>query len=194
MNSEFNNNWDTIKEATALIVGVGGLGSFVAMELTRLGFRKLILVDPDRVSKENLTRQILYSRRDIGSSKVTVAKKVLKEINPNIEIEIVNGTFNKINANALVRKTDLVFDCSDNFETKILLNRVCFYNKRPLISAGVYVWEGWVTTFPFYREDIDQYPCLECLFGELKKEERKNGKVIEDIFYSALLILFTKCR
>ena len=86
---------------------------------------------------------------------------------------------------------DLIIDCSDNFETKILLNRVCFYNKRPLISAGVYVWEGWVTTFPFYREDIDQYPCLECLFGEIKKEEKKNGKIIEDIFYSAPAIITT---
>jgi len=156
-----------LKELRFLIVGLGGLGSFVATELVYLGAQKLILVDNDRVSRSNLNRQILYGIHDVGKSKVLVASRRLKEINPFISVETFDTKLTKMNANYLVDKADVVIDCSDNFETKRLLNRVCFNKRKMLISGAVGSWEGWVASFPFYKdEDVS---CLECLFpGDLE--------------------------
>jgi len=156
-----------LQELKILIVGLGGLGSFVATELAYLGAKNLILVDNDRVSRSNLNRQILYGYKDVGKSKVFVAAKRLKEINPYINVEAFDTRVSRTNAAFLVDKADIVIDCTDNFESKKLLNRVCYERKRGLISAGVGSWEGWVATFPFFKEE--ETPCLECLFpGDLE--------------------------
>ena len=157
-----------LKDLRFLIVGLGGLGSFVATELVYLGAQKLFLVDNDRVTRSNLNRQILYGLHDVGKSKVLVAARRLKEINPFVQIESFDTRLTKINANYLVEKADVVIDCTDNFETKRLLNKVCFNKKRMLISGAVGSWEGWVASFPFYKENPET-ACLECLFpGDLQ--------------------------
>jgi len=158
---------ELLRNTRFLIVGLGGLGSFVATELAYLGAKNLILVDNDRVSRPNLNRQILYGFKDVGKAKVFVAAKRLREIFPDINIEAFDARLTKANGNYLVDKADIVIDCTDNFESKKLLNLICFAKRRALISAGVGSWEGWVATFPFFKEgDI---PCLECLFpGDLE--------------------------
>ncbi|NPA13625.1 MAG: HesA/MoeB/ThiF family protein [Aquificae bacterium] len=153
-----------LREARVLIVGVGGLGSFVATEMAYLGFGHLILVDKDTVSPSNLNRQILYTPADIGKSKVLVAAKRLREINPEIKVEAIDSRLTHTNGTYIVRRADIIVDCSDNFATKKLLNRLAIYHGKPLITAGVGTWEGWVATFPFYLEELSQIPCLECLF------------------------------
>ncbi|RTZ61436.1 MAG: hypothetical protein DSZ31_00300, partial [Gammaproteobacteria bacterium] len=75
---------ELLKELRILVVGLGGLGSFVTTELVRLGAKNLILVDNDRVSVSNLNRQILYDRSDVGKSKALVASKKLKKIDPSV--------------------------------------------------------------------------------------------------------------
>ncbi len=153
----------TLADLTFLIVGAGGLGSFVAAELVRLGARKLIIADNDRVAASNLNRQILYTHKDLGKSKVSVAAKRLGEIFPDVRIEAFNAKMDKNSAPYAVSRADIVLDCSDNFATKRLLNRVCHNQKKPLITAGVGTWEGWIATFPFHEETS---PCLECLFPD----------------------------
>ncbi len=157
-----------LKEIRILIVGLGGLGSFVAMELAYLGAENLILVDNDRVSRSNLNRQVLYGTYDVGKSKVLVAARKLKQINPFLKIETFDSRLSKTNGSYLVEKADVVIDCTDNFESKRLLNRLCYSKKKALISGAVGGWEGWVASFPFFKEE-ESIPCLECLFpGDLE--------------------------
>ncbi|NPB05073.1 MAG: HesA/MoeB/ThiF family protein [Aquificae bacterium] len=159
---------EALKELRILIVGVGGLGSFAALELAYLGAGRLMLVDNDRVSPSNLNRQVLYGASDVGKSKVLVAAKKLRQINPALEVEAFDARLTKANGAYLVERADVVFDCTDNFESKRLLNLLCYKKRKPLISGAVGGWEGWVATFPFHKED-ESVPCLECLFpGDLE--------------------------
>jgi len=161
-----NEAWEALQNAKILIVGLGGLGSFVATELAYLGAKNLILVDYDKVSLSNLNRQILYTPRDVGKSKALVAARRIKEVNPDIKVQAFDTKITPSSVSYLIKNADIVVDCSDNFETKKLLNKVCYHMKKTLISGGVSRWEGWVATFPFFKDDI---PCLECLFpGDLE--------------------------
>ncbi len=158
--------WEALQSAKILIVGLGGLGTFVATELAYLGALNLTLVDYDKVHISNLNRQILYTPKDIGKSKALVALQKLKEINPDIKAQAFDTKVTPSSVSYLVKNADIVVDCSDNFETKKLLNKVCYHFRKPLISGGVSKWEGWIATFPFFKEDT---PCLECLFpGDLE--------------------------
>ncbi len=153
---------EILKEVKVLVVGLGGLGSFVATELAHLGVKNLLLIDNDRVSYSNLDRQILYGYADVGKSKALVAAKKLRSVYPDLKVEVFDTRLTAANGKYLVGKVDIVIDCTDNFETKKLLNGLCYNLKRGLISAGVGSWEGWVASFPFFEDE--NIPCLECLF------------------------------
>ena len=170
---------DILRQLRFMVVGLGGLGSFVAQELVRLGAKNLLLVDNDRVDRSNLNRQILYDLSDVGKSKAMVAAQKLKKVAPDAKIEAFDTRLTKANGAYLVSRCDIVLDCSDNFETKKLLNRLCYASGRGLISAGVGSWEGWVATFPFFKKDEEAIPCLECLFpGDLEAlQELGNGNL-----------------
>ena len=161
--------FEILQNLRILIVGLGGLGSFVAQELVRIGAQNLVLVDNDRVDRSNLNRQILYDQSDVGKSKALVAAKKLKNIAPWANIEAFDTRLTKTNGGFLVNVADIVIDCTDNFETKKLLNRLCYAAGRGFITAGVGSWEGWVASFPFFKREDKELPCLECLFpGELE--------------------------
>jgi adenylyltransferase/sulfurtransferase len=162
-----------LSEIKVLIVGLGGLGSFVATELVRLGVKNLILVDNDKVSLSNLNRQILYKPSDVGKSKVLTAADRLKEISPDLNVEAFHTKLDRRSAPFLVGKADFVIDCTDNLETKRLLNLASFVDKKAFISAGVGSWDGWVASFPFFKEDLKDVPCLECLFPSNGDKERR---------------------
>ncbi len=157
---------DILRQLRFMVVGLGGLGSFVAQELVRLGAKNLLLVDNDRVDRSNLNRQILYDQSDVGKSKAFVAAKKLKKISPDIKVEAFDTRLNKVNGSYLINRCDIVLDCTDNFETKRLLNKLCYKAEKGLISAGVGSWEGWVASFPFFKKETQEVPCLECLFPE----------------------------
>jgi len=161
--------FEILRDMRILIVGLGGLGSFVAQELVRLGAQNLILVDNDRVDRTNLNRQILYEPADVGKSKVLVAAKKLRKISPTVNIEAFDTRLSRANGSFLVNKADVVIDCSDNIETKKLLNRLCYAGGRGFITGGVGSWEGWVASFPFFKKEDTSLPCLECFLpGELE--------------------------
>jgi len=180
---------EILKELRILVVGLGGLGSFVTSELVRLGAKNLILVDNDRVSPSNLNRQILYDRSDVGKSKALVAAKKLKKIDPTVNIEAFDAAFTATNGSYLVQKADIVVDCTDNFETKRLLNRICYAKGKGLIAAGVGSWEGWVANFPFFKKGEEEIPCLECLFpGDLETLKELGGQNLPTVVTTVAVI------
>ncbi len=148
-----------LAQSSVLIVGVGGLGSPVSLYLAAMGIGKLVLVDKEEVELSNLNRQILYSTRDIGKKKVDVAKHRLQELNPYVEIEVYEQSLDEDLARDLVKRVDAVVDALDNWETRMILNKVCVEYRKPLVHAGVEGFYGQVMTVV-----PGKGPCLACLF------------------------------
>jgi molybdopterin/thiamine biosynthesis adenylyltransferase len=109
----------------ALIVGAGGLGSPAALYLAASGVGTLTICDFDAVDLSNLQRQIIHSMARVGMNKAQSAKQAIAEINPDISVHAIEEKVDEATMAALVEKADVVLDCSDNFATRYILNRLC---------------------------------------------------------------------
>ena len=151
-----------LKTARVLCIGAGGLGSPVALYLAAAGVGKIGIVDFDNVDLSNLQRQILHGTKDIGRAKLESARDRLRDINPEIEIELHNCRFSSENATELVSGYDVVVDGSDNFPTRYLSNDVCVFERKPNVYGSVFRFEGQTTVFAPHLGG----PCYRCLFPE----------------------------
>lgn len=147
--------------ATVLIVGLGGLGSPVAIYLAAAGVGRLVLVDDDQVDLSNLQRQIVHTTDRIGTPKVNSAAQALAAINPEVQIETISERLEGVALQALVARVDLVVDCCDNFATRFALNSACVAQRTPLVSGAAIRMEGQVAVYDPRREDS---PCYQCLY------------------------------
>lgn len=150
-------------DAHVLIIGVGGLGSPVAMYLAASGVGRLTLTDPDTVDLTNLQRQIVHTTETVGRAKIDSAMQQLRALNPDIEL---TGIARKLEGDELlehVRQADVVLDGSDNFPTRFAVNAACVRARKPLVSAAVTRFEGQVSVF---RNDLPDSPCYRCLYQE----------------------------
>ena len=120
-----------LKAARVLCIGAGGLGSPAALYLAAAGVGTLGLVDFDRVDLTNLQRQILHGTKDIGRSKLESARDRLRDINPDIEIQLHECRLSSENAERIVAGYDVIVDGSDNFATRYLSNDVCVFAGKP---------------------------------------------------------------
>ena len=145
-----------LKNSRVLIVGLGGLGSPVALYLAAAGVGELHLADFDSVDLTNLQRQIIHDTATVGESKVDSASHRLRLINPHISL-----------ADA-VAAVDLVRDCSDNFATREAVNRACVAARKPLVSGAAIRLEGQLSVFDS-RQSAS--PCYHCLYGHGSEEE-----------------------
>jgi len=153
---------EQLLNSSALIVGMGGLGSPVAMYLASAGIGHLILADFDNVELTNLQRQILHTTGDIGRSKVDSAYDTLKKINPEITITRFKQKLDDVTLNDLVPQVDIIIDGCDNFETRFAVNRACVKYQKPLVSGAAIRFEGQVAVFP----NDGNNPCYHCLYKE----------------------------
>ncbi|WP_150466497.1 HesA/MoeB/ThiF family protein [Francisella sp. SYW-9] len=155
-----------LKESSILLIGVGGVGSPVATYLAGLGIGSLTIVDNDVVSFSNLHRQVLFDIDSIGESKATIAKNKLEKLNPYIHINTITDRLTLENSSELnIREFDLIIDTSDNFETKVLLNKLSIANKVTLLSGGV---QG--LNFQAGIFNINNHAaCLNCLYPKMNQ-------------------------
>jgi molybdopterin/thiamine biosynthesis adenylyltransferase/rhodanese-related sulfurtransferase len=151
-----------LKAARILCIGAGGLGSPAALYLAAAGVGRIGIVDFDDVDLSNLQRQILHGTKDIGRSKLESARDRLRDINPEIEIELHECRFSSENASQLVTQYDVVVDGSDNFPTRYLSNDVCVFARKPNVYGSVFRFEGQTTVFAPHLGG----PCYRCLFPE----------------------------
>lgn len=149
-------------DSSVLIIGMGGLGSPVALYLAAAGVGRLVIVDHDQVDLSNLQRQIIHRMDSIGISKVESAKASLKALNPDCQVEAINALLDEAALAEQIGKVDLVLDCSDNFATRFMVNRLCVALGKPLVSGAAIRWDGQVGVF----NDHPQAPCYRCLYGE----------------------------
>ena len=148
--------------AKVLIIGVGGLGSPVALYLAAAGVGKIGIIDEDRIEIHNLQRQILYDKYYLGRPKVEIAAEKLGDLNDEIEIIPYDLRLDESNAGELIAQYDIVADCSDNFDTRFLVNDICMSLNKILVSAAVAGFEGQVYTFKkdacSYRDIYEKPP------------------------------------
>ena len=152
-----------ILNSKVLIIGMGGLGCPVAEFLTRSGVGFLGVVDHDLVSLSNIHRQTLYDEKDLGKSKVKVAKKKLNNINSKTKIDIYNFKLNKKKFTKIVKNYDYIIDGADNFETKFLINDISLKYKKFLVTGAISKFDGHIFTFDFNNK---KNPCLRCFYQE----------------------------
>lgn len=149
--------------ARVLIVGLGGLGSPLAMYLAAAGVGTLVISDYDAVDLSNLQRQIVHRNDALGEPKVSSARRTLQALNPDVRVETLNARLSAADLDSAVAGCDLVLDATDNFSTRYALNDVCWRAGKPLVSGAAIRWEGQVAVFDPRQTDA---PCYRCLYPE----------------------------
>jgi adenylyltransferase/sulfurtransferase len=151
-----------LNSARVLIVGLGGLGSPVMQYLAGAGIGFLGLIDADVLDASNLHRQPIYALADIGKPKADLARAAIAAINPAVQVETHAAHFNADNALELIRRHDIVVDCSDNFRTKYLINDAAVLARKPAVFASVYQYEGQLQVY----KPEPTHACLRCLWPD----------------------------
>ena len=152
-----------VLDATALVIGAGGLGSPAALYLASAGIGRLILVDDDTVDLTNLQRQIIHTTERVGQPKVDSARTALHALNPECEVVALQERASGARLAELVAEADVVLDCCDNFATRHAVNRACVAHQVPLVSGAVIRFDGQISVFDTRGGDA---PCYSCLFPE----------------------------
>ncbi len=136
-------NFKKIRKATALVAGAGGLGSHVLQLLTRFGFGSIHIFDPGILDIPDLNRQIIYDQNDLDTSKVETAGTKLKKINPDVNIISHKQLLENESS---VPEVDIVIDCLDNFQGRLVLENLFFNKGIPIVHGGASQFYGQVTT------------------------------------------------
>lgn len=148
-----------LKRAKVLIVGVGGLGSPIALYLAGAGVGCIGLMDDDVVSISNLQRQVLYSESELGKSKAICAAQRISSLNSEITIRSYPTRLTKENAREIISQYDVIVDGCDNFATRYIINDVCEELEKPYVYGAICGFEGQVSVF-HYEEKKKTYRDL----------------------------------
>ena len=154
-------------DANALVIGLGGLGSPVALYLAAAGVGGLTLVDHDTVDLSNLQRQIVHDHASLHRPKVESAAARITALNPDTRVTTITGRLEGPELDAAVAAADVVLDGTDNFASRYAINAACIAAKTPLVSGAAIRLEGQVTVIDPRREDA---PCYRCLYGDAGDE------------------------
>jgi adenylyltransferase/sulfurtransferase len=151
-----------LMRARVLIVGLGGLGSVVALYLARSGVGELVLADPDTVALSNLPRQILYADRHVGQAKTDAARESLAALGAG-RLRLCPERLLGARLADEVARVDLVCDASDNFTTRFAINEACVRAAIPLVSAAVIRMAGQLLVV---HPQEPAAGCYRCLYPE----------------------------
>ena len=154
---------ESLLSSHALIIGVGGLGSPVALFLASAGVGTLTICDADHVDLTNLQRQIAHDTTTVGMSKVASAAMRISAINPGIRVNAIARRVGQEDLATLVANASVVLDCSDNFATRQAINRACVAARKPLVSGAALRFDGQLAVFDSRNPES---PCYHCIFGE----------------------------
>jgi adenylyltransferase/sulfurtransferase len=155
-----------LRNARACLIGLGGLGTPIAVKLVGMGIGYLRIVDRDVVSRSDLHRQYLYDVDSVGQPKVEVALRKLSRLNPDVNIDPIPESLNWTNASEVLGGVDVVLDGLDRPEPRYLLNRTCVKLKIPYVfGAGIEAFGNLSTIVP------GKTSCLECFLPGLKDDD-----------------------
>ena len=153
-------------KAKVLCVGAGGLGAPVLNYLAASGIGGLGIIDGDQVELSNLQRQVIFNLKDVGKNKAAQANRYLKQFNPTLQTFVYETFLVENNIEQVVYDYKVIIDCTDNYRTHYLLNDICVKNKKSLVFASIYQFQGQCSVFN-YQEG----PCYRCLYETPPPEE-----------------------
>lgn len=157
-----------LKQSRVLIVGLGGLGSPVALYLVAAGVGELHLADFDTLDLTNLQRQIVHDTPSLGLHKVDSAMARLEALNPHVRLVPHRSGLDADSLGAAVAEVDLVLDCTDNFAIREAVNAACVKARKPLVSGAAIRLEGQLSVFD---PRLEASPCYHCLYGHGSEAE-----------------------
>lgn len=153
-----------LQAAKVLVVGAGGLGSPVLYYLTAAGVGTLGIIDYDVVDLSNLQRQILHFTENVGCAKVDSAAGKLRRLNPEVNLVVYKEKLLQDNVRRIFSDYDFVVSCSDNYETKFLVNDVCVELKKPFSHGAALALRGEAMTY------VPGHACYRCVFSDMPEE------------------------
>jgi adenylyltransferase/sulfurtransferase len=152
-----------LKNSRVLLLGLGGLGSPVALYLAASGVGNLVLVDDDEVDLSNLQRQIIHTSDDIGLAKVSSAAASAASLNPHVALECISHRLDADELAIQISQADIVIDATDNLASRLEVNRACVNAKKPLVSGAAIAWEGQISVFD---SRLESAPCYQCVYPQ----------------------------
>jgi molybdopterin/thiamine biosynthesis adenylyltransferase len=152
---------EKLLSANVLVVGLGGLGSPIALYLAAAGVGHLILADHDTVDLSNLQRQIAHQTTSVGKTKVESAAATVHAINPDTRVTTICERLTGDSLTKAIAGADLVLDGTDNFLVRYAINDACFAAGKPLVSGAAIRMEGQVGVFD---PRVPDSPCYRCLY------------------------------
>jgi len=150
-----------LEKASVAIIGIGAIGSVTASLLARAGIGKIVLIDRDIVEEHNVQRQMLFTEEDRVKPKAAQAMAYLQKVNKTIHIEADTRELNAETIHTL-KNYDLMLDCTDNMETRFLINDFCTkYRKQWIHASAIATKARCVVITP-------ETPCFRCIFKPAK--------------------------
>ncbi len=153
---------EKLLSAHALVIGDGGLGSAAAPYLAAAGVGKITLVDHDQVELTNLQRQIMHTQESIGQNKAASGKSFLQRLNPGVVVDTIEAKADDSLLDQLLPTVNIVLDCTDNFATRHMINRLCVKHQVPLVSGSALRFDGQISVFDSRNKTS---PCYACIFS-----------------------------
>jgi adenylyltransferase/sulfurtransferase len=156
--------WDQAKIAKCrlLVVGAGALGNEILKNAALLGFRKVVVVDLDRIEESNLSRTLLYRTEDIGKPKAEVAARAYRELAPDSTVQPLSGNIVHNVGLGVFEWSDLIIAGLDNREARLWINRSAWKVNRPWVDGAI---EGINGVARVFLPGVP--PCYECTLGEV---------------------------
>ena len=164
-----NDGQKKLLASKVLIVGAGGLGHPAAQYLAAMGVGRIEIIDGDEVNATNLHRQILFTDSDIGKNKAEVLAQKIAQMNDGLKISFVPQFLDKALALNRFVEFDLIIDCTDNFESKFLINDVCALYDKPMVYGAISQFEGQVGVFWQSKG-----ACYRCLYAKAPESKIQN--------------------
>ncbi len=145
--------WDQtrLQKASALVIGVGGLGTPAALYLSAMGIGRLLLCDPDTIAVENLHRQPLYTPAHLGQFKVHILTQHLRALRPDLTIETYPQWADEAFLERVGAAVDIWIDGTDNLLSRLIIDEIATHLKKPWVYGAIFQWEGQVVLWDGLR-------------------------------------------
>ena len=155
--------WDQQRlfDARVMVVGVGALGNEILKQLALLGVGNIFVVDMDTIEESNLTRAVLFRKKNEGQPKATVAARALRELNPDMNVQPFVGNIVYDLGEGIYKEVDLVLGALDNREARVAINQSCWRLGIPFVDGAIEIIQGVARMFI-----PPDGPCYECTMGE----------------------------
>jgi molybdopterin/thiamine biosynthesis adenylyltransferase len=150
-----------LKNSTALIAGVGGLGGTAALYLAVAGIGRLVLAHHGNLTLSNMNRQILMHDDGIGTSRVQLAKKTLTRINPDVQVEVHDERITRESMDRMLRGAKIALSARPNFAERRVLNQACVDRMIPMVEAAMNGMEGYL-----FNVIPKAASCIHCVYPE----------------------------